>query len=69
MSSLRQYPTSSPGQRHQIRVIRKLNPNNKLNKINRLLIGLNANSGRNNAGRITVRGIGGGNKKSYRQID
>jgi large subunit ribosomal protein L2 len=65
--ALREYPAGSPGQRHQIRVIRK--NNSQIDRLSRLIIGSKANSGRNNKGRITVRGLGGGNKKNYRQID
>lgn len=37
--------------------------------VDSLTKGLNKGGGRNNAGRITVRGQGGGNKRRYREID
>jgi len=75
--SLQVYPSSSPGQRHQIRVNRKwkilqkeeLSLAKKGPAIRRLLKGLSKTGGRNNTGRITARNRGSGNSKKYRIID
>jgi large subunit ribosomal protein L2 len=65
---------SSPGQRHKLRLIQKssfidnLNPTVK-HTFKRLQHGVTYNAGRNNHGRITVRGLGGGNTTNYRILD
>ena len=58
---------TSPGRRFQVRVV-----NNELHKggpWEPLLAKKNKSGGRNSAGRITVRHIGGGHKQRYRIID
>jgi len=59
-------PTSA-GCRHKIKVVRKKLHKGKPNK--KLTKSLSKSGGRNNAGRITTRHIGGGHKRRYRVID
>ena len=66
MALVKMNPTS-PGRRHQVRVV-----NNELHKgkpFKSLLESQSRNGGRNNNGRITVRHVGGGHKQHYRIID
>jgi large subunit ribosomal protein L2 len=66
MALVKMNPTS-PGRRHQVRVV-----NNELHKgkpFKGLLESQSRNGGRNNNGRITVRHVGGGHKQHYRIID
>jgi large subunit ribosomal protein L2 len=66
MALVKMNPTS-PGRRHQVRVV-----NNELHKgkpFKGLLESQSRNGGRNNNGRITVRHVGGGHKQHYRLID
>ncbi len=66
MAVVKSKPTS-PGRRHQVRVV-----NNDLYKGGPhapLLEKQSKTGGRNNAGRITTRHIGGGHKQHYRVID
>lgn len=75
--ALKTFPSTSPGQRHQIRVIRnrlKLQGKNDVlakfgPRIPLLLKGFAKKAGRNNQGCITVRGKGGGHSHVYRIID
>jgi len=66
MSVIKQKPTS-PGRRGMVRVV-----SSELHKgkpVASLVESKNSISGRNNAGRITVRHRGGGHKRHYRLID
>ena len=58
---------TSPGRRHQVRVVNKALHKGKPHKA--LLEKKSKSGGRNNNGRITTRHIGGGHKKHYRVID
>lgn len=66
MAVLKMKPTS-PGRRHQVRVINKDLHKGKPHKA--LLEKQSKSGGRNNNGRITTRHIGGGHKQHYRIID
>lgn len=66
MSVVKMKPTS-PGRRHQVRVVGKNLYSGKPCKA--LLDKKSKTGGRNNAGRITTRHIGGGHKQHYRLID
>ena len=65
MATAKMKPTS-PGRRHQVRVVRDLHKG-KPHKT--LLEPQHKRGGRNNAGRITTRHVGGGHKQHYRVID
>ena len=75
--ALKKYSSSSPGQRHQIRVNRKwkilqgdeLLLAKKGPSIRKLMKGLTGTGGRNTAGRITAPSRGSGNFKKYRILD
>lgn len=77
MEVLKKLGSSSPGQRHQIRINRKwkfLQGNEliiakKGPSIRRLMKALPSTGGRNNIGRITAPSRGGGNKIKYRILD
>ncbi|MCL4164352.1 UNVERIFIED_CONTAM: hypothetical protein GTU68_048385, partial [Idotea baltica] len=58
---------TSPGRRHQVKVVNKELHKGKPHKA--LLESQSRNGGRNNNGRITVRHVGGGHKQHYRIID
>lgn len=58
---------TSPGRRHRIEIDRSMLHKGEPEKS--LLEPLNKSGGRNNNGRITMRGIGGGHKRRYRRID
>ena len=66
MSIVKMKPTS-PGRRHQVRVVNKDLHKGKPHKA--LLEKKSKSGGRNNNGRITTRHIGGGHKQHYRIID
>ncbi len=66
MALVKMKPTS-PGRRHQVRVVNKELHTGKPHKA--LLERQSKSGGRNNNGRITVRHIGGGHKQHYRIID
>jgi large subunit ribosomal protein L2 len=66
MAVVKMKPTS-PGRRHQVRVVNKDLHKGKPHKA--LLEKKSKSGGRNNAGRITTRHIGGGHKQHYRIID
>ena len=74
---LKKYTSSSPGQRHQLRVNRKWKVlqgdqvilAKKGPAIRQLMKGLTSNAGRNNSGRITAYNRGSGNFKKYRILD
>ena len=66
MSIVKMKPTS-PGRRHQVRVVNKDLHTGKPHKA--LLEKKSKSGGRNNNGRITTRHIGGGHKQHYRLID
>ncbi|MCK5896077.1 MAG: 50S ribosomal protein L2, partial [Cocleimonas sp.] len=66
MPVIKMKPTS-PGRRHQVRVINKDLHKGKPHKA--LLEKKSKSGGRNNNGRITTRHIGGGHKQHYRIID
>jgi len=66
MAIVKMKPTS-PGRRHQVRVINKDLHKGKPHKA--LLEKKSRSGGRNNNGRITTRHIGGGHKQHYRLID
>lgn len=66
MAIVKMKPTS-PGRRHQVRVVNKDLHKGKPHKA--LLEKKSKSGGRNNNGRITTRHIGGGHKKHYRIID
>ncbi len=66
MPVIKMKPTS-PGRRHQVRVINKDLHKGKPHKA--LLEKQSRSGGRNNNGRITTRHIGGGHKQHYRIID
>ncbi|MEE9326891.1 MAG: 50S ribosomal protein L2 [Cocleimonas sp.] len=66
MAIIKMKPTS-PGRRHQVRVVNKDLHKGKPHKA--LLEKKSKSGGRNNNGRITTRHIGGGHKKHYRIID
>lgn len=67
-STLVKTKPTSPGRRFAVKVA-----NSSLSKsgreARRLIIGKSKSGGRNNAGRITTRHIGGGHKRRYRVID
>ncbi|MCK5726176.1 MAG: 50S ribosomal protein L2 [Thiotrichaceae bacterium] len=66
MAIAKMKPTS-PGRRHQVRIINKGLHKGKPHKA--LLESQSKSGGRNNAGRITLRHRGGGHKQHYRIID
>ena len=66
MALVKMKPTS-PGRRHQVRVVNKELHTGKPHKA--LLESQSKSGGRNNNGRITTRHIGGGHKRAYRIID
>ncbi len=66
MATVKMKPTS-PGRRHQVRVVNKDLHKGKPHKA--LLEKKSKSGGRNNNGRITTRHIGGGHKQHYRIID
>lgn len=66
MAVVKMKPTS-PGRRHQVRVVNKDLYKGKPHKA--LLEKQSKSGGRNNNGRITTRHIGGGHKQHYRIID
>ncbi len=66
MAIIKMKPTS-PGRRHQVRVVNK--DLHKGKPFKALLEKKSKSGGRNNNGRITTRHIGGGHKKHYRVID
>jgi large subunit ribosomal protein L2 len=66
MAIVKMKPTS-PGRRHQVRVVNKDLHKGKPHKA--LLDKKSKSGGRNNNGRITTRHIGGGHKQHYRIID
>ncbi len=66
MAVVKMKPTS-PGRRHQVRVVNKDLHSGKPHKA--LLEKKSKSGGRNNNGRITTRHIGGGHKHHYRVID
>ena len=66
MPVIKMKPTS-PGRRHQVRVINK--DLHKGKPFKALLEKKSKSGGRNNNGRITTRHIGGGHKQHYRVID
>ena len=66
MALVKMKPTS-PGRRHQVRVVNKELHTGKPHKA--LLESQSKSGGRNNNGRITVRHVGGGHKQHYRIID
>lgn len=66
MAIVKMKPTS-PGRRHQVRVVNKDLHTGKPHKA--LLVKKSKSGGRNNNGRITTRHIGGGHKQHYRIID
>ena len=66
MALVKMKPTS-PGRRHQVRVVNKELHKGKPHKA--LLESQSRSGGRNNNGRITTRHVGGGHKQHYRIID
>ncbi|PID46377.1 MAG: 50S ribosomal protein L2 [Proteobacteria bacterium] len=66
MALVKMKPTS-PGRRHQVKVVNKELHKGKPHKA--LLESQSRSGGRNNNGRITVRHVGGGHKQHYRVID
>ena len=66
MALVKMKPTS-PGRRHQVKVVNKELHKGKPHKA--LLESQSKSGGRNNNGRITTRHIGGGHKQHYRIID
>ena len=66
MAIIKMKPTS-PGRRHQVRVVNK--DLHKGSPFKALLEKKSKSGGRNNNGRITTRHIGGGHKHHYRVID
>jgi len=66
MALVKMKPTS-PGRRHQVRVVNKELHTGKPHKA--LLEPQSKSGGRNNNGRITTRHVGGGHKQHYRIID
>jgi len=66
--AVKEYKPTSPGRRNMTAsTFSELTPGAKTNKS--LTRGRKKSSGRNNQGRITVRFLGGGEKKRYRTID
>lgn len=65
--ALKQFNPTTPGQRQLVQIDRKDLYKGKPEKA--LTEGLTKSGGRNNAGRITARHIGGGHKRRYRIID
>ena len=65
--SLKKYKPTTPGLRHKISLdnanLWKKRPEKSLT------MGMKSSGGRNNYGRMTIKGIGGGVKKLYRQVD
>lgn len=65
--SLKNYKPTTPGLRHKISLdnanLWKKRPEKSLT------MGMKSSGGRNNYGRMTIKGIGGGVKKLYRQVD
>jgi len=66
MALVKMKPTS-PGRRHQVKVVNKELHKGKPHKA--LLESQSKSGGRNNNGRITTRHVGGGHKQHYRIID
>jgi|JI81BgreenRNA_FD_contig_121_247050_length_900_multi_4_in_0_out_0_1 large subunit ribosomal protein L2 len=68
--ALRKYSRATPGQRHRIRLL-NLPKYGILRKINikKLQYHIQNKRGRNNTGKITVQGQGGGNFRNYKIID
>ncbi|RVU81509.1 50S ribosomal protein L2 [Leucothrix sargassi] len=66
MALVKMKPTS-PGRRHQVKVVNKELHKGKPHKA--LLESQSKSGGRNNNGRITTRHVGGGHKQHYRLID
>ncbi|RIJ16322.1 50S ribosomal protein L2 [Henriciella mobilis] len=65
--ALKTFNPTSPGQRQLVIVDRS--ELHKGRPVKALTEGLTKSGGRNNRGRVTVRGIGGGAKRLYRKID
>ena len=65
--ALKTFNPTSPGQRQLVIVDRS--ELHKGRPVKALTEGLSKSGGRNNRGRVTVRGIGGGAKRLYRKID
>jgi large subunit ribosomal protein L2 len=65
--ALKQYRPNTPGQRGLVLVERSALYRGK--PVKKLTVGLTGTGGRNNAGRITSRRMGGGHKRAYRLID
>jgi len=65
--ALKNFNPTTPGQRQLVQIDRKDLYKGKPEKA--LTEGLTKSGGRNNAGRITARHIGGGHKRRYRIID
>ncbi|WP_084399682.1 50S ribosomal protein L2 [Henriciella aquimarina] len=65
--ALKTYNPTSPGQRQLVTVDKS--DLYKGRPVKSLTEGLSKSGGRNNRGRVTVRGVGGGTKKLYRRID
>ena len=65
--ALKQYKPSTPAQRGLVLIDRE--GLHKGKPVKKLTEGLTKSGGRNNTGRITARRIGGGHKRTYRQID
>jgi large subunit ribosomal protein L2 len=66
MVFIKKYKPVTPGTRFKVILKNKKLNKNKLSK--KLVTKLNKKGGRNNLGRITVRGRGGGHKRRYRKI-
>jgi large subunit ribosomal protein L2 len=65
--ALKQYKPTTPGQRQLVLVDKSQLWKGK--PVKALTEGLNAQGGRNNTGRVTVRFRGGGHKRTYRLVD
>ncbi|MBO6734698.1 MAG: 50S ribosomal protein L2, partial [Roseitalea sp.] len=65
--ALKKFKPSTPGQRQLVIVDRS--GLHKGAPVKALTEGLTKSGGRNNAGRMTSRHIGGGHKRTYRKID
>ncbi|MBT4083558.1 MAG: 50S ribosomal protein L2 [Alphaproteobacteria bacterium] len=65
--ALKTYNPTTPSQRQLVQVDREGLWKGK--PVKKLTVGMTKSGGRNNAGRITARRIGGGHKQSYRIVD
>jgi large subunit ribosomal protein L2 len=66
MVFIKKYKSITPGTRFKVSLKNKKLKKNKFSK--KLISKLNKTGGRNNLGRVTVRGRGGGHKRRYRNV-